>query len=171
MSPFIVCDALKGSDGKDIPLDPRITYLRNNHFMVDVMEIEPREPFGRILWLSIKRIDRAAIHDWRDMQQIKNMICGPNCEAVEIYPAETRHVDTSNQYHCWAFPDGYRLPFGYSERLIMLPDNPDGSNNGSRARQRPFRQGEQPSDAMTTKEAFAKFAGDPRFGTRAQGEE
>lgn len=171
MTPFIVCDALKGFDGKDIKLDPRILYLRNNHFMVDIIKFEPREPFGRILWLSIKRIDRAPIHDWRDMQKIKNMICGPSCEAIEIYPDESRLVDTSNQFHLWAFPDGYRLPFGYSERLVMVPDNTDGSNNKSRARQRPFRQGEQPDDAMTTKEAVAKFSDDPQFGTRAQGEE
>jgi hypothetical protein len=38
-------------------------------------------------------------------------------EAVELYPAESRRVDSANQYHVWAFP-GQRLPFGFAERLV-----------------------------------------------------
>lgn len=170
MTPFYVCDSLKMNGVDDVPRDPRITYLRNNIYQVDVMPIEPAEPFGRIVWLSIKRTDRAAIHDWRDMQMIKNMIVGPEVEAVELYPAEDRLVDTSNQFHLWCFLDGYRLPFGYGERLVMVPDNADGSNYESLSRQRPFLPGETPDDALTTEEAFVKYSQDPKFGTRGQGE-
>jgi hypothetical protein len=72
-----------------------------------------------IIWLSIKRLDREVIHDWRDFQEIKNQLVGPQCEAIEIYPAESRMVDTSNQYHLWVFLDPeFRLPMGFQERLV-----------------------------------------------------
>lgn len=51
--------------------------------------------------LSIKRIDKRPSRDWRDFQEIKNIFCGPECNAVEVYPAESRLVDTANQYHLW----------------------------------------------------------------------
>lgn len=69
-------------------------------------------------WLSIKRIDRAAITDWRHFQFIKNQICGHEAEAVQLYPAESRLVDGSNQYHLWVLPLGMRFPFGFPGRLI-----------------------------------------------------
>lgn len=72
-----------------------------------------------MIHLSIKRLDREPIHDWRDLQEIKNMLTNPECEAVEIYPAESRRVDSANQYHLWVFTDqAYRVPFGFSERLV-----------------------------------------------------
>lgn len=52
--------------------------------------------------INVRRRDGAPIHDWRDLQQIKNEIVGEECEAVELYPAESRLVDTSNKYHLWA---------------------------------------------------------------------
>lgn len=73
----------------------------------------------RVLHLSIKRRDKEPIHDWRDLQEIKNQLVGPECEAIEIYPAESRLVDTSNQYHLWVFADpGYRIPLGFPDRLV-----------------------------------------------------
>ena len=76
-----------------------------------------------MVWLSIKRIDREPIVSWRDMQEIKNKIMGPEYEAVQIFPAESRLVDTSNQYHLLCFADeGVRWPFGYLEREVMDRD-------------------------------------------------
>jgi hypothetical protein len=37
------------------------------------------------------------IHNWRHLQQIKNDICGEESEALELYPAMSRIVDTVNQ--------------------------------------------------------------------------
>jgi hypothetical protein len=52
-------------------------------------------------------------------QAIKNGIVGEECEAVELYPAESRLVDTANQYHLWALPsDLMRFPFGFRERSV-----------------------------------------------------
>jgi len=69
--------------------------------------------------LSIKRNDRAPIHDWRELQEIKNQILGQDAEAVELFPAESRLVDSANQYHLWS-PNkpGYRFPFGFEVRLV-----------------------------------------------------
>lgn len=51
--------------------------------------------------LSIQRRDGEALQDWRDLQAIKNQICGPEYEAVELYPQESRVVDTQNQFHLY----------------------------------------------------------------------
>jgi hypothetical protein len=64
--------------------------------------------------LSIKRRDRAAIRDWRHFQQIKNEVAGPEREAVEIFPRESRLTDGANQYHLHVTPPGVDVPFGYA---------------------------------------------------------
>jgi hypothetical protein len=38
---------------------------------------------------------------------------------MELYPAESRRVDTANQYHIFCFTDPkYRIPFGFSVRAV-----------------------------------------------------
>lgn len=76
--------------------------------------------FGQpMAWLSIKRVDRETMHDWRDLQEIKNVLIGPENEAIELYPAESRRVDSANQYHLFVFLDPeVRLPFGFTTRLV-----------------------------------------------------
>lgn len=61
------------------------------------------EDHGELVHLSIKRHDREPVTDWRDKQEIKNQLVGPECEGLELYPAESRVVDTANQYHLWCF--------------------------------------------------------------------
>lgn len=84
--------------------------------------------------LSIKRIDKQPHLDWRDLQRIKNELCGPEREAVEIFPKESRLVDSSNQRHAWVYPAGFTLPFGLGDARFVLPDM-EGN-----ALQRPFEQ-------------------------------
>lgn len=88
----------------------------------------PRHGFDMaLIHLSIKRVDREAIHDWRVLQAIKNALVGEECEAIELYPAESRLIDTANQYHLWAFTDPeVRLPFGWQERSVV--DKPIGKS-------------------------------------------
>lgn len=72
--------------------------------------------------LSIKRRDRepVGVEQFRHFQRIKNDLVGPECEAIEIYPAESRLVDTANQYHLWVCTDPtFRWPFGFTERMIL----------------------------------------------------
>jgi len=89
------------------------------------------------LWvhLSIKRIDKEIIHDWRDLQEIKNQILGRECEAIELYPAESRLVDSANQYHLWGSSNPeIRFPVGFNEGRVLH----DGDTGKSGAKQRPF---------------------------------
>ena len=113
------------------------TIYMNDRYQVNVDLV--RAPFGEdlgdVFWLSVKRRDRAQLHDWRELQQIKNMIVGDEHEGFEIYPAESRLVDTANQYHLWVFADPtVRLPVGYRRREVL--DSGEASASG--ARQRPF---------------------------------
>jgi hypothetical protein len=91
---------------------------------------------GDVLWLSIRRRDRATIHDWRELQEIKNRIVGPENEGFEIYPAESRLVDTANQFHLWVFVDRrVRLPVGFTSRMVGGPE----AAHACGARQRSFK--------------------------------
>lgn len=92
----------------------RVEHYRNDTYHV-ALDKEHEHGMGamRVWHLSIKRHDRRPVHDWRKLQAIKTAIVGPNVEAVELYPAEDRVVDTANQYHLYAFPDMVALPFGF----------------------------------------------------------
>lgn len=75
------------------------------------------------LWLSIRRNDRQAVHDWRHFQRIKNELVGPEREAVEIFPKESQLVDTANSYHLWVLDEVDSLPFGFKDgRTVATPD-------------------------------------------------
>jgi hypothetical protein len=102
----------------------------------------PDHPMGEWVHLSIKDHDRSARHDWRDLQRIKNELVGEEFEAIEIYPAESRLVDTCNQYHLYVFKT-WRPPQGFQERLVA-----DGKAAfAPNAEQRPFEV--RPPDCMS----------------------
>ena len=75
----------------------------NSRYMVYVYRGKqvPQELVEDMIWLSIKRLDKEPIHDWRDLQRIKNELVGEENEAVELYPKESRMVDQANQFHLW----------------------------------------------------------------------
>lgn len=96
--------------------------------------------FGALWWLSIRRHDKLAIHDWRDFQRIKNELVGLENEGVELYPAESRLVDCANQYHLWVGKlTTLRFPFGFPERVVQDADGDGWRADGSR--QRPLADG------------------------------
>ena len=114
----------------------------NNRYQVALRRLPPRDGWPALLHLSIKRLDRAAIHDWRDLQRIKNELVGSEHEGVELYPAESCLVDSSNQFHMFCSADPtYRFPFGWHERLVSAV-------NSYGAVQRPWAPGEQPADCL-----------------------
>ena len=83
--------------------------------------------------LSITPLDESARHDWREYQQLKNLLLGEEWEALELYPAEDRLKDPSNRFYLWCVPSGvisWGLPGG---RLVLHPDE-------AHAPQRPFPQ-------------------------------
>jgi hypothetical protein len=90
------------------------------YWLNDIYQVTSHEQDGGLVWINIRRRDGGPIlRDWRHFQAIKNDVLGPDCEAVELYPAEDRKVDTSNKYHLFGFRDPkFRFPFGFAERMI-----------------------------------------------------
>ncbi len=124
----------------------------NSRYDVWVRRLPP--PMGE--WLSIRRLDGEPIHDWRELQRIKNELAGPETEAVELYPAESRLVDLSNRYHLWCLRPGARFPFGMPARAVS-----EEAIAGDR--QRPWPKDTRPPDLMSDfGERAAAFYEDPR---------
>lgn len=97
----------------------------------------PREDgqagFVNLVHLSIKRLDQNPARDWRDLQRIKNQLLGEECEAMELFPAESRLVDTANQTHLWGYDDvNYRAPFGFNG--IRVVDDTAPADTGTKQR-------------------------------------
>jgi len=51
---------------------------------------------------------------WRDLQRIKNEICGPEATAVQVMPPESELIDEADMYHMWVLSS--RLPFTLAYR-------------------------------------------------------
>ena len=105
----------------------------NEKYQVNVLRGENCDQYihmedfkGKCDYLSIKTINKEPIHDWRDLQQIKNELCGKDREALEIYPAESRLVDTANQYHLWVIPKDAQIPFGFTQREVITKEQEGG---------------------------------------------
>lgn len=70
--------------------------------------------------LEITAKDEQRSKDWRHFQLIKNQIVGPECEAVELFPAAERSVEASRQHHLWVVADPhFRFPFGFHNRFVL----------------------------------------------------
>ena len=105
------------------------------------------EHWPAMIHLSIKEHDRGTRHDWRDFQRIKNEIVGPEHEALELYPAESRLVDTANQFHIFVLANPeIVLPFGMQDGRAVVDS--DGELDWQGSRQRKLEN--PPPDAMTS---------------------
>ncbi len=121
---------------------PAVSYANSRYHVAIWEDGAPDHPYGEWCHLSIKDHDRSARHDWRDLQRIKNELVGPQYEAIEIYPAESRLVDTCNQYHLYVFRT-WRPPMGFDSRLVA-----DGTTTfAAKSVQRPFEV--RPPDCLT----------------------
>jgi hypothetical protein len=88
--------------------------FQNDTYIVEVI------PCGLFVHLDIRRNDGGSCKNWREFQQIKNELVGAEHEAVELFPAESRLVDTANQYHLWVVANpSYRFPLGFRERFVL----------------------------------------------------
>lgn len=100
-----------------------------------------------MIWLSVKRHDQEPIREWRHLQKIKNELVGKECEGVELFPAESRLIDTSNQFHMFVLVDPTkRFPFGFEGRMVVKSGP---SEIGSK--QQPFD--DIPPDAISSGDA------------------
>lgn len=107
---------------------------------VRTAEVDAEKGWPPMWHLSIKRLDREPIHDWRELQEIKNALVGPEHEGIELYPSEKRKVDSANQYHMFVLKDGTQwFPFGFVVRFV-------GDAALGKSKQRPFAK---PLDSTT----------------------
>lgn len=99
-------------------------YEGTTHFRNDLYQVEVRSPGEGFIHLNIRRRDGYPGRDWQHFQQIKNELVGPECEAVELYLAESRRVDTTNKYHLFAAMDPkFRFPIGFTRRDVQFDPN------------------------------------------------
>jgi hypothetical protein len=101
--------------------EAKCAYFINNLYQVQLS-------FTHIDWfgeqkelgmLNVRRRDGAMIWDWRHFQEIKNQLLGPEVEGMQLFPAESRKVDTSNKFSIWVLTDGTRFPFGWQTREVL----------------------------------------------------
>jgi hypothetical protein len=98
--------------------EPRSIWM-NDRYVAQVID----HPDG-ITEISIRRTDREWPRDWRHFQRIKNELVGPEREACELFPRESRLVDGANQFHLFVLPKGMDFPFGYWHRGVANGDEP-----------------------------------------------
>lgn len=85
-------------------------------YMNDLYQVNVTQMNATWIHLSVKLRTKQPVHDWRHLQQIKNELVGPEHEAIELYPAESRIVDGANQYHLWCLAkEGLRFPVGFDD--------------------------------------------------------
>lgn len=122
---------------------PRGEWWVNHLYQVEVSSVGS----NGAQMLSIKPQGGEARHDWREFQWIKNQLCGPEREAIELYPAESRLVDVSNQFWLLVLPPGKRFPFGFDQRQVSE------ARLWPTSTQRPFPREMRPEDLMSPEEA------------------
>ena len=110
--PLVQTQAFRHGTLVELPKDT--TFWANDLYLVPRKEIPATDPDQKpMIHLSIRNQDHGVGHDWRDFQRIKNQLAGDDYEGVEIYPAESRKIDTANQYHL-SGACSFTLGFGLS---------------------------------------------------------
>lgn len=72
---------------------PRLFDHPGELFINDVYQVI-REDLGAVIHLSVKRLDESEVRSWQDLRAIKNELVGIEHEGVELFPAESRLIDT-----------------------------------------------------------------------------
>ncbi len=115
-------------------------------------QVGKRNHSDQLTVLSIKRQDRLPIHDWRELQRIKNELCGPEWMGVEVYPPESELIDTANQFWMWCFaPGAMEWPFMFHGQRCVSEDETGG------VRQRRWDSDNRPSDLKTLDEIVESY--------------
>jgi hypothetical protein len=101
------------------PLPDGSMLVGNGLYTVHLEFQDQEQKLAGAVHLSIHDRGRTTKHDWRDFQRIKNELVGEDREAIEIYPAESRLVDASNEYHLWVMPEGTDVGWGFTQRHVL----------------------------------------------------
>lgn len=78
--------------------------FRNNRYTVMIFDNQKTTKGPAIQVLIQQLDDRPIAGHWREIQNIKNEIFGPEVVGIEYYPAESNLLDTYNLYWLWIFP-------------------------------------------------------------------
>ena len=111
----------------------------NSRYQV-LVTFEPAPGWPPVVHLKIKAHDKRCVRDWRDMQRIKNEICGTEAEGVELYPAEGRLVDEVNEFHIFVLHPATGFPFGHVRRATATPEQAGKDSQGDDVRGRPWQR-------------------------------
>lgn len=127
---------LTGKSREQVLADLDVEAAASEIWKNDLYQVLLRRLDGKVVHLNIRRCDGGPIlRDWRHFQQIKNELVGEECEAIELYPAESRKSDTSNKYHLFAIADpSFRFPFGDVFGNVRAVTYEDGATPGTRQR-------------------------------------
>ncbi|GHO65541.1 hypothetical protein KSC_044330 [Ktedonobacter sp. SOSP1-52] len=140
-TPFVRCE-------KD-PRDPESEIYLNSRYQVHLRRLKANDGGPDLLHLSFRRLDREIFVPYRDKMRIKDELVGPECEGVELFPARSREVDSSNQFHAWIIDDPtFHFPFGFTQRLVT-----EAALDG--ARQEPWPANERPAYCLSEEEMRA----------------
>lgn len=121
----LVCVFSNRPPSPDPPVKEPDEQWTNDTYFVSVRRWQTDRVFGTrggMIQIGIASLDGTARHDWRDFQAIKNQLAYPECEAFELYPAESRLLDPSNYYTLWCFPGVKRLKIGVEKRDVLQQD-------------------------------------------------
>jgi hypothetical protein len=113
--PFVQTQPYAG--GRLTELGERASFYANSHYLVHVYDTVDESGVLTGRTLSLRTVENDTRHDWREMQRVKNELAGDEWEGIELYPAESRVVDTANQYWLWCFPTPLQVGFPEGLRL------------------------------------------------------
>ena len=120
-------------------LDQLVAYETwgNDRYTVNVHLIDSdRDGFVE---LAVHNHNRTPHVPWRHLQQIKDEVMGPEREAVQLFPADDRLVDTANEYWLYVYPVGKapmrdrRTKVGMDHGRNVAYDMPDGFGKSRQA--------------------------------------
>lgn len=145
------------------PRDPGAVIWKNSRYQIHIRLIPAiRGSAADLIHLSLRRIDRGTSIPFRDLMRIKRELLDPEIELVELYPAESRLIDTANQFHYWGINSPtFRIPFGFDQGRVV------GDGNGDGAVQVPYEPGDIPADWLGREQLEQLLAQLPRDKTAA----
>ncbi|MCM2294783.1 hypothetical protein NAC44_20870 [Allorhizobium sp. BGMRC 0089] len=91
----------------------QVREARANNLYVVLIRPFADEQGNEVIHLAIRTASQLE-PPWREMQRIKNEICGEEATAVQVMPPASELVDEADMYHMWVL--SCRLPFTLAKR-------------------------------------------------------
>lgn len=105
-------DGIPGSSG----WCKEVRHAQANNLYVVLIRPFTDEQGKRMKHLAIRTASQLE-PPWRDLQRIKNEICGEEATAVQVMPPGSELIDEADMYHMWVISE--RLPFTLAYRRAV----------------------------------------------------